>query len=515
MERDIERLIIEASPTGKIVVDGEGTVLFMNAAGERMFGWQREELIGRSIDLLVPARHRNAHADMRRGFVQQPSARAMGAGRDLRALRKDETEFPVEIGLTPLSTEDGMRVLVSIIDITERKQLLEQTMKLELEMRDGQRLESLGRMAGSIAHDFNNLLVGILGNTSALLDEVDASSAIRPVLREIDHAAHRLADLCAQLLAYSGRGRFVIEPVDVNALVQEMVDLLGLSISRHARLRLDLALDPPHVNGDATQLRQVVMNLITNASEAIGDEPGSITLSTRRLDLDADTLERVHPGEPLVPGAYVEIEVSDTGSGMSPEVAARIFEPFFTTKFTGRGLGLAAVQGIVKSHRGAIHVTSEAGRGSVFRVILPAIEPAAAPERTRPASSVVSRPTVLVVDDEPTVRRVVRRVLEAAGHRVLVAEDGIEALRIWAGHRDEIRAVLLDLTMPRMDGRETFAALRAQCPDLPIVLTSGYTASEAVAGFDEGRAIAFLQKPFTSREVIAAIEIALGDAGER
>lgn len=515
MERDVERLIVESSPSGVVLVDAAGVVQFVNAATERMLGWERSELVGHSIDVLIPLRQREAHPAQRRGFVASPSTRAMGAGRELHALRKDGSEIPVEIGLTPLRTTAGLQVLASVIDITQRKRLEAQALKLELELREGQRLESLGLMAGSIAHDFNNLLVGILGNAGVLLDEIEPSSGIRPALIEIDQAARRLAELCSQLLAYSGRGRFVLELVDVDGLVRELVDLLPMSISRRAELRFDLAVGPVRVEADATQLRQVVMNLVMNASEALGDGPGRITLSTRVLELDADALQRMHTGARLVPGTYVELDVADTGGGITPDAVPRIFDPFFTTKFTGRGLGLAAVRGIVAGHRGAICVSSDIGRGSLFRVILPATHQARACEAEFGTRNEVAEPTILVVDDEPTVRRVVRRVLEGSGHRVLEAGDGVEAVRIFRDHRDEIAAVLLDLTMPRMGGRETFAALRETGSAVPVVLTSGYAESEAVSGFADDGPIAFLQKPFTSRDVVAVVQIALGDRGER
>jgi len=373
----------------------------------------------------------------------------------------------------------------------------QQRLDLETQMQQAQRLESLGILAGGIAHDFNNLLTAILGHANLALIDLAPESPARDSLREIDKASGRAAELCRQMLAYAGKGRFVLEPVNLSRLIEEVVQLLHVSISKKVVLNCQLAEGLPEIEADPAQMRQVAMNLVINAAEAIGDTDGVIAISTGVMQCDEDILRGSRLIEPPAPGRYIYLEVTDTGCGMDTETRARIFDPFFTTKFAGRGLGLAAVLGIVRSHRGALRVESERGRGTTFRVMFPAGAKAAAPaESGGGTASWRGTGTVLLVDDEEPVRNVAGRMLKHFGFAVLGAGDGREAVELYRAHAAEIVCVLLDLAMPRMDGEETFRELRRIRPDVRVVLASGYSDQEILGRFRTAGLAGFIEKPF-------------------
>ncbi|MEO9255990.1 MAG: ATP-binding protein, partial [Tepidiformaceae bacterium] len=392
------------------------------------------------------------------------------------------------------------------------------------------KLESLGILAGGIAHDFNNLLVGILGNAGLALAEVPASSPARTTLEDIQTAGRRAADLARQMLAYSGKGRFVIQQLALNALVAEMTHLLGVSISKGALLTCNFTTPLPLVEGDATQLRQVIMNLVVNASDAIGDGEGVIKVSTGVIHAERADLAQAYLAPDLPEGDYVFLDVLDSGSGMTRQTMARIFDPFFTTKFTGRGLGLAAVLGIVRGHRGAIKVTSEPGRGTTFRLLLPATrevpEEVAALESNEPERSAEEREqqwrgsgTILVVDDESGVRAVTGRALKRFGFEVIQAADGESGLDCFAERAADIVCVLLDMTMPRMSGEETFLKMHRQWPNVPVILMSGYSEVDTSPGFLDRGLAGFIQKPYdilTLKDTIRTVlsQAARGETSE-
>jgi nitrogen-specific signal transduction histidine kinase/ActR/RegA family two-component response regulator len=394
--------------------------------------------------------------------------------------------------------------LAVITDITEAR-------KLEAKVQHAQKLESLGVLAGGIAHDFNNLLVGILGNAGLALDELPSEAPARDRLADIQTAAIRASELTKQLLAYAGKGRFVIGRIDLRRLVEEMGHLLAAVIPKNVLIKYTFSANVPLIEGDATQLRQVVMNLITNAADAVGKRSGIITVSTSLIEADRAYLADTYLDEGLPGGYYVSLEVSDTGLGMSLETRMKIFDPFFTTKFTGRGLGLAAVIGILRSHRAAIKVYSEVGRGSTFRVLFPAVDGSPDAIRAAGAPTVVWRGsgTILVVDDDEAVRNVAKRILERAGFRVLVAVDGIDGLAVFREHTSEIGVVLLDVTMPRMGGEETFRQLRQLAPEVRVVLSSGYSAQEATSHFAGKGLAGFVEKPFTPQELLERVRAVL------
>jgi PAS domain S-box-containing protein len=381
----------------------------------------------------------------------------------------------------------------------------------EAESRHVQKLESIGVLAGGIAHDFNNLLHVVLGNADIALNQLSHGTPAREPLEEVVRATIRAADLTRQLLAYSGKGAFVIQHLDLSTEVREMATLLHTAIAKQAVLVWELDTDLPAVSADPTQVRQIVMNLITNASDALGDEGGRITLRTGVVHspelTDSRYGERQEEGGQPVPGPYVYLEIADTGAGMTQDTLNRIFDPFFSTKFTGRGLGLAAVMGIVRGHNGLIRIRTEPGRGTSFRVLFP---PAAGPAR-REEEPLSARSgwrgsgTILVVDDEEGVREVAERMLQEIGFSTITAEDGRQALDLLRQTGDELTGVLLDLSMPRMGGQETLVRLRAIHPDLPVVMMSGYTEQVAAEQLGEStRSTVFIQKPFVSEDLITA-----------
>ena len=489
-----DAIFIAAAETGRIVD--------ANAAAATLTGRARADLIGLHQRELHPS---DTPAECAKIFADYHNAVNRLVACDV--LRADEERVPVEISAS-VFTLDGRTMIQGVFrDISERRRVEEERKKLEEKLQHGQKLESLGVLAGGIAHDFNNLLMGVLGYADLALSELAAESPARDSVQQIVTAAMRAAELTKQMLAYSGRGRFVIELLDLTRLVEEMIHLLQVSISKKAVMRFNFTSNLPPVEADATQIRQVIMNLITNASDAIGEKSGLITISTGVMELDHTYLGTTYMDEGMAEGYYNYVEVSDTGCGMDAETKARIFDPFFTTKFTGRGLGLAAVLGIVRGHHGGIKVYSEPGRGTTFKVLLPckteALMDAAGPPpellRRR------ARGTILVVDDEETVRAVAKMTLERVGISVLTASDGREAVELFIQQAERIDLVILDMMMPHMNGEETFRELKLLRPEVRVLLSSGYNEQEATGRFAGKGLAGFIQKPYRARDLLDTV----------
>ena len=428
-------------------------------------------------------------------------------------VRRDGTTLEVLVNAVPLRDDAGAPrgCVATFQDITAHKQAAQDRLEFERRLRETQKLESIGVLAGGIAHDFNNLLTGILGYTSLVRLGLPASEVqAQRRLESAEDSARRAAELCKQLLAYAGKGSYQLHSLSLNAVVEKSTALLKLPLGPATTLRLDLADSLPLCRADAAQLRQVLVNLVTNAAEALGDAPGTIVIRSCSTTITSADLPALVAGHHLKPGACVGLEVCDDGSGMGPATLARVFEPFFTTRFIGRGLGLPAVLGVVHGHGGGIRLTSEPGRGTTVRLFFP-IEPSPAPlhAAVRPAPSVPApaghRGTVLVVDDEPTVRAFAAEILVGAGYRVITADDGEQALRLLRGHTAAFDAVLLDLTMPRLDGGHTLLALRLLDPALPVVLMSGHSESLVAQRFAGHGVADFLAKPFAADELTRRI----------
>jgi len=380
----------------------------------------------------------------------------------------------------------------TVQDITEKSVI---TAKME----HTQRLESLGVLAGGIAHDFNNILTVIMGNAALAGRALDITSPAKESLSRIEEASERAADLCKQMLAYSGKGKFVIKHINLSELVEDMTRLVDISIEKNVIIKFYLAENLPPIEADIAQMQQVILNLITNANEAIGTKSGVISFSTGVMSVDNTYLSGLYSTNDLPEGRYVFVEVSDTGCGMEPSTIDKIFDPFFTTKFTGRGLGMSAVLGIVRGHHGGIRVYSELGKGSTFKILLPATDTVLASH----ADSTVGKETchmegkILVVDDEETIREIAVLMLKKLGFSTLTAQDGLDALDVYAMHQHDISGVLLDMTMPKLDGKECFRELRRLNPKVRVILSSGYNKQEATSQFVGQGLAGFIQKPYS------------------
>jgi signal transduction histidine kinase/CheY-like chemotaxis protein len=382
----------------------------------------------------------------------------------------------------------------------ELRDYMQELVRQQERLRQSQKMESIGILAGGVAHDFNNILTGVLGNTSLALEALPAGSPNRVLLQQVVQSSERAAHLTRQLLAYAGKGRFIIESLDLSQQVREISALIQTSIPSAVQLRFDLADRLPSIDADASQVQQIIMNLVINGAEAIPvGQSGTVTITTGVHEVDEAYLRTTLLDSPIPEGTYVMLEVHDTGIGMDQETQSRIFDPFFTTKFTGRGLGLAAVMGIVRGHHGTLKIYSTPGRGSTFKVLLPASKSSvqeAKPQSdaTLPASS----GTVMVIDDESVVRQVAKTTLERFGYSVIVCEDGPTAIRRFRTMAAEISAVLLDMSMPAMSGEETFRHLRTIRPDVKVILSSGYNEVEVMSRFAGKGLAGFIQKPYTA-----------------
>jgi two-component system CheB/CheR fusion protein len=480
------RAVVESSADAIISKDLNGIIQSWNLGAEQVFGYSAAEVVGEHISLLMPADRGHEESDITERIRHGGLVKHFETVR----CRKDGKQIHVSLTISPILDAGQKVVGASHIarDITERKELEEQ-------LRQSQKMESLGVLAGGLAHDFNNLLTGIMGNASLAVEDLPATDPARPRISEILHASERAAMLVRQMLAYAGKGRFVIERVNLADQIAEIVPLVRTSISRLVEVDLRLDHDLPAVEADRAQMQQLIMNLTINATEAIGDRPGAVTIKA---------YGRGTGGE-----QQVVLEVKDTGSGMDSETQARVFDPFFTTKFTGRGMGLSAVMGIIRTHRGSISVDSAPGKGSTFTVVLPAMAP---PDQSLSAESrtdLRGDGNILVVDDEELVRGMARFTLERCGYTIELAADGKSAVEAFAARPQDFAAVLLDLTMPVMSGEEALARIRQIRPDVPVLLSSGFSEGEAVRRFQDSGLAGFLQKPYTAAALARKVQHAV------
>jgi two-component system, cell cycle sensor histidine kinase and response regulator CckA len=500
------RRLFELMPGSVLLMDARGFVLDVNPAFCRQIGFTRDELVGGHVSRFS----QDSIEDIERNITRLMGGEVLE--HQVTNVQKDGSVRHYELRETAITLPDGSCGILALADdITERLRVQQDKLEMERQLLHADKLKSLGVLAGGIAHDFNNLLAAITGNLELAMMDLGASSPIQSELKEAAAAAQRAVDLTRQMLAYSGRGRFVISELDLSDLVGEMAELLTASISKKASLRLNLASELPFVEADGPQLQQVVMNLVTNASDALGERPGLITITTCVRECGAEVLAQSRVAQPLAPGSYVVIEVRDTGCGMDESVQKQLFDPFFTTKFTGRGLGMSAVLGVVRGHKGGILVSSELGRGAVISVLFPAhgykpaptAKPLNPPTVVGPAAPPTLTGTVLVVDDEAPLRLLVEQILKRMGLRVLTAVDGEEAVACFREHAEEITFVILDLTMPKMDGLRTLAELRRQKPHVKAVLTSGYDVESLNPRYAQEGFAAFIRKPFQVEALIS------------
>jgi two-component system, cell cycle sensor histidine kinase and response regulator CckA len=510
--RALLQLVADGVPVLIAYVDAERRYRFVNRRFLEWFGFSELETIGRGMrellgEQLFTAIERYVDAALAGEQVIFEAARIDSAG----------MAHDVRIVYIPDKGQAGqiLGFVLMMQDITERRQAEEQRLALERKMLETQRLESIGVLAGGIAHDFNNLLTAILGNAGLALLELPPKSSAHDTVERIVRATEQAADLTKQMLAYSGRGHFLIRRLDLNTIIAESRSLIDTSIGVSVELRLDLAHTLPDVEADAAQIRQVLLNLVLNAAEALGNQAGVIELHTSVVSAAQAGLAQLDLAPEQIAEEYVLLRVSDTGGGMDAETRARMFDPFFSTKFTGRGLGLAAVLGIVRGHHGGLRVQSEIGRGTIVTVLLPSMHQTPPSTEDQPASAqparspVAASTTVLVVDDDPAVRAVAARMLERLGCTVLQAGDGQTAIELFQINCEMIALVLLDLMMPKFSGEQVLSELQRVKPGVRVVVMSGYTRHEAAQLFSAFTPTSFLQKPFTSGELRSAVQGAI------
>ena len=520
---DLSDAIASNAAEAFFLIDSEGRTTFANPSAEEMFGWSREELIGHFLHDKVHNRRPDGSPFQ---IEECPHLKVLATqetlrGKDDHFVHKDGRILPVTCSTAPIRADDAVVGAVLVVrDVSEQKRTEEALREKEEAFRQAQKLESIGVLAGGIAHDFNNLLTGIMGNAGlarrALLGGRHEKAA--EMLKDVLKASERAADLTRQLLAYAGKGQFVIQPVDVCKIVTEVSTLIRSSISKRITLVMDIPDNCPAVQGDRTQLQQLVMNLVINGGEAIGDRAGALTVRIRTEHF-TERRERLRTqGFPITAGDYVRIDVIDTGEGMDKETRDRIFEPFFTTKFLGRGLGLSAALGIVRGHHGAIGVRSEPDKGTTFTVLLPVAREPAQQRRSgsevQPEADVRGVGTVLVVDDDPTVRALAETVLQEAGYTVELAENGLHAVERLRHLGDGVSLILLDLTMPQLGGAEAAQELRRIHPNVPIVAMSGYGDVEVMERFSGTAVDDFLPKPFRPDQLAAKVRDVLSSVAD-
>ena len=492
------RALFELMPGSVVLLDSKGYIRDANPYFCRAMCYAREELVGLHVSQISHTKPE---------IIEQNISRMIAGeilNHEVTNIQKDGSLRFYELREAAVTLPDGsMSILAVSNDITDRKRAEQAKLEMERQLLHAQKMDSLGALAGGIAHDFNNLLAVIMANVELAISDIPTTSPAQSPLANALLAGKRAAELTRQMLAYSGRGRFITSEIDLSNLVRNLSDLLKVSISKSVRLEFNLAADLPLIEADAAQMQQVLMNLVTNAAEAIADKPGIVTVSTSVRECDASYLAETRTSNKPHPGCYVVLEVSDTGCGMDEAVRAKLFDPFFTTKFVGRGLGLSVALGVVQGHGGAIMVSSKPKKGAVISVVLPALLKVAGPapvKETLPftAPNQPGQPlagTVLLADDEAQVRSLMELLLKRMGLRVLSAGDGQDAVELFRKHEDEITFVLLDLSMPNMDGREALREIRKIRPDAKVVLTSGYESDDITGRFQERGFNAFIQKP--------------------
>ena len=492
------RLLSETAPIGILLTNEQGMVIDANTQALRMFGYDRGELIGESIEMLLPERFRRSHEGQRSSYMKAPHTRPMAVGQELTARRKDGTEFAVEIALAPLATDDGVLVSSTIVDITERK-------KMEEQRRLSQRMEAIGKLSGGVAHDFNNLLAVILGYSDVLLDALPPD---HPAIRKIEmirRAGASAVDLTRQLLAFSRQQMLQPRVLDLKEIVERTQALLRRLIGENIEFKISLDPSLGRVKADPGQIEQVLLNLVINARDAM-PQGGRLTIEAHNVEMD-DPYKGEH--QVLIPGRYVVLGVQDTGCGMDRDTQSRIFEPFYTTKELGKGtgLGLATVYGIVKQSGGYIWVYSELNQGTLFKVYLPRVDESVQPAKKEPEGVVLeSCKTILLAEDSVSLREMAREYLASLGYVVLEAASGREALQKAQEFDGPIHLLLTDVVMPEMSGPELARHMMALRPEIKVIFTSGYTNDAIARQGVLDPAVAFIQKPYRPKALALKIQ---------
>jgi len=506
------RLIFEGSPYAIIGIDENGIIRIANTQAGIVFGCLPNDLLGEPTEVFVPNELHQTHRLHREAFFRKPEARPMARLQRLSGKRKDGTLFAAEIALSPITFGKQTFVLAFIKDKTVTQNLEIERDEILRKMTEAQKLESLGLLAGNIAHDFNNLLTGIMAHASLLLDDSRLDSEEHESVEHILESSRRAAELCQQLLVYSGRGKFLLRPYDISKLVEETSKLVRASaVNKRVELNFDLAPELPLVLMDVTQIRQVIMNMVINASEAVSAHAGQIAIRTGMAVMTNEILQSAALAAQPEGTECVFIEVSDNGTGIRQDDLKRIFEPFFTTKFTGRGLGLSAVLGIVRGHHGVLTVKSEIGKGTTFVVYLPpasGVRVSSSSDELPPkAKEWTSSGVVLIADDEAPIRQATKRLLVKMGFEVDLASDGLEAIELFRRDPNRYSLVLLDLTMPGMSGNQVLQEIRRLQPLIHVIVMSGFSEDDASAMMNaEDAPNWFLAKPFDFAALLSMVQ---------
>ncbi len=502
------RAAVESAPSGLIMTDSEGRMVLVNRETERLFGYPREELLGRSIEILVPERFRGGHPDFRAGFMASPKVRAMGAGRELFALRKDGSEVPVEIGLTPVATPEGLFVLSTVVDVSARKRAEEERSRLEEQLRQAQKMEAIGTLAGGIAHDFNNILGAIVGYAELLRPQLANLPSALADIGEILKASQRGRELIERILAFSRRQVLSRKPLDLRQTVQQVQQLLRATIPATVDLRMRLPAQAQRVSADETSVHQVVMNLANNAVQAM-PEGGVLEIGLEGIYV-RDSVARANPE--LHEGPYSLLTVRDSGGGIDPSVRARVFEPFFTTKGpgAGSGLGLAVVQAVMRDLEGTVSLESETGSGTLVQCYFPALETELLPAPAELSGVLTGRgERILFVDDELSLARVGARRLGALDYQVVAETDPATALDRFNADPAGFDLVVTDFTMPGMTGLDLAEAMAKVRPGIPVLMVTGFVEEIPETRLRAAGVRAVLRKPLTLEQLSGAVREAL------
>ncbi len=498
---------MDNSPLAVVEFDREFRVTRWSKEAERLFGWSAQEILGRTMSEVHWVYEDDSDAVNRIAQEMLECRRPWSLSVN-RNYRKDGAVLECEWYNSAIYDAEGKMasVLSQVLDITEKK-------RTEDKLRQAQKMESIGLLAGGLAHDFNNILAAIMGNASLALDLAPKESPEEDLLERIIRSGEKAAHLTKQMLAYSGKGRFLVEPLNISKAVREVTDLIRASVPMKVEFQLDLDPDLPAIIADRSQIDQVLMNLVINGTEAIGGEAGVITVRTRVQDVDENVVRTID-AQDFSPGRYVVLEVMDTGAGMDETTRQKIFDPFFSTKFTGRGLGLPAVLGIVRGHKGALGVSTEPGKGTCFTVFLP-VAPSMGAATQEPEHAGDGKEelrgagTVLFVDDEEALRQMAKRGLEHHGFQVLLAADGGEAIEVLKTAANRVGVIVLDLSMPLMSGHETLPELQKIKPGVQVLVSSGYARDEVLGKFAGFGVAGFVHKPYTVQQLVRQVNAAV------
>lgn len=495
--------IIEVTVNFVGIANVQGRVLYINPAGRKLVGLELDA----PVDTLSFSDFHDSETCQRLAEDIIPKTLEQGIYEDeFDFIGSDGNVIPTACTIMSLPDEQGQADRTAVIARDLRDEIA-----LQRQVEHGQRLESLGVLAGGIAHDFNNILTAILGNAALAELKIDQPLKTARYLRNIIKSSERAAGLCKQMLAYSGKGKFVVKPLNMSEMVDEITTLLKVSIARNVTIDINLDQQLPAVDVDEAQIQQVIMNLVINASDAIGEHDGTITVETGVMNTDDSSWRTSFVQDDLPQGRYVYLEVSDNGCGMDDKTLQHIFDPFFTTKFTGRGLGLSAVLGIIRGHQGSLKIDSKPGHGTSFRMLLPISQHKVVCDETgqEDTNAWHSSGTILIIDDEDAILEIASIMIEDMGFKTITASDGIEGVNAYRQNQDEITVVLLDMTMPKMDGLECFQELQKINNDVIVILSSGYNEQDAISHFTSKSLAGFIQKPYRSEALEQVIRIAI------